>query len=74
MDNIYKNNIVYLQEIILLSICLLQGVDIQSVMNWTKNEVIEPKKMVQKNGLVVDLIRYFKGIHSQNRPQPTADF
>ena len=44
MDNIYKNNIVYLQEIILLSICLLQGVDIQSVMNWTKNEVIEPKK------------------------------
>ena len=48
MDNIYKNNIVYLQDIILLSICLLQGVDIQSVMNWTKNEVIEPKKWFKK--------------------------
>lgn len=48
MDNIYKNNIVYLQEIILLSICLLQGVDIQSVMNWTKNEVIEPKNGSKK--------------------------
>lgn len=39
---------VYLQEIILLSICLLQGFDIQSVMNWTKNEVIEPKKWFKK--------------------------
>ena len=30
-------------------------------MNWTKNEVIEPKKWFKKNGLVVDLNKIFQG-------------